>query len=113
MSTIETPVSEQDRIVEVKGIRWVLLSAMTEPRREVTMACCEFGHIRVTKSELTNECIITRADIVKAEGFSTFQEAMEAAAPIVKETAEAKILHAEVRLTEAKEAARAVGVKVE
>lgn len=110
--TVST-TTECPKIIAVKGIRWVRLDPRLQQSPGETFACCEFGHVRVTRSELTNEWVVTRADIVKSDGHVSAEEAMTTAARLVRETAEAKILHAETRLTEARQSAKEVGVEVE
>lgn len=90
---------------QIDGIEWLEIPDAAQ----TTYACRHFGAIRVEKSKLTGEWIVTRAGMVKSTGHDTPDDAMKSAAPYIRETARAKITEAETRVKEAKAAAEAVG----
>lgn len=90
---------------QIDGIGWIEI-----PDADVTTyACREFGAIRVEKSKLTAEWIVTRAGMVKSTGHDTPDDAMASAASYIRETAVAKIEEAKARVKEAEASAEAVG----
>jgi hypothetical protein len=107
MTRIEKMIETADEM-EVDGIRWVRLFDTRTPR----YACRGFGHVRVEQSERTGEWLVTRIGIVKKAELVDAQSAMTWAIDLIRETAEERVGKAKTRLTEAREAARAVGVVV-